>query len=98
MRQIFRYAIPLDAEYDFEIEMPKGEKRVVLVALQDRAPHNPCMWVECEYPEEKPIEVKFYVRGTGQGIPMGARHVGTWQERGFVWHLYADETSMVHKA
>jgi hypothetical protein len=88
---IYRFEIPifeLDEAGHFTLEMPVGS-RILHLDLQDRAPHHPSMWVACD-PQREPIEHHFYVIGTGHGhtaIDYGD-HVGTFQQAGYVWHVY----------
>lgn len=68
------------------VMLPQGA-RVIHVALQDRAPHSPSMWIELD--ESMPgSPVEFAIVGTGYEIPDGWMHVGTWQQDGYVWHLF----------
>lgn len=48
----------------------------------------PCIWAEVDV--DSPLEVEaLAVLGTGHEVPEGARHLGTWLDPPYVWHLYA---------
>lgn len=69
------------------IRLPK-DARVIHVAVQQRAPHHPCMWVELTTDTTYFRDLEFAIVGTGREVPDDWTHVGTWQEQGYVWHLY----------
>jgi hypothetical protein len=69
------------------IKAPLGAK-ILHVDLQQRAPHQPSMWVQLDEEREPVLEHHFEVVGTGHPVPKGGIYVGTWQEDGYVWHLY----------
>jgi hypothetical protein len=81
VRRVWKYVI---AETDtFTVSMPDGA-RVVALQLQHG---QPTFWAEVD--DARPmVEVDFAVVGTGQPVPVGTAHVGTWQYGHLVWHLY----------
>lgn len=92
MKRIFRYDLfdifnmSMNPKVRTTLPLPQGA-RVIHVALQDRAPHHPCMWVTLD--ETLPHrDVEFCIVGTGHEYPDGWTHVGTWQQDGYVWHLF----------
>jgi hypothetical protein len=52
---------------------------------------TPCIWVLVN-PEEEPEPRHFEIFGTGNPFPVDVgsdrRFIGTFQENGFVWHLF----------
>ncbi len=80
MRTIWKHPIR-----SFEFTLPLSENwRVVLVETQGK---DACAWIE-HYPDEASVSVSFQVFRTGHSIPFSARWQGSWQDAGFVWHLY----------
>lgn len=95
MRVIYRYEIDLDAaakdEGYFSLELPLGSEPLH-VAVQERAPHAPSLWALVD-PERPPIKRKFLLAGTGTEHKdfFGSkwnRYIGTFQQHGFVWHVW----------
>lgn len=89
MKVIHRFEIPMDEaalnEGQFSLELPR-DAVLLHVAVQDRAPHAPCMWFSLD--EESEPEVRhFAIVGTGHPHLLDT-HVATWQQHGFVWHLF----------
>jgi hypothetical protein len=51
-------------------------------------PHdNPCIWAEVETSLSM-VEYDVYVVGTGQPIPSGTYHAGSFGQNQFIWHIY----------
>lgn len=89
MKTIFRYPIPLEVFLGsgrVEIPMPKDAK-ILHLALQERAPHAPSLWVELDEGDKNATRV-FEIVGTGHTVPENGVYIGTWQQAGYVWHLY----------
>jgi hypothetical protein len=91
MKVIYRYPINMHRAAEqggaIEIEMPLGS-RILHVAPQDRAPFEPSIWALVD-PNREPVSRRFEIHGTG--IPSDAfptDHVATWQQQGYVWHLF----------
>ena len=87
--RVFRFDIDLAAmaaaDARMTVSAPPG--KVLLVDVQQRAPGLPCLWLEVPL-DEPPVDRVFEVVGTGHDVPEGGVHVGSWQQEGFVWHLY----------
>ena len=49
-----------------------------------------CVWAEVET-TAKPVVHRLWIVGTGHQIPEGTRHVMSCLDRGYVWHLFAQE-------
>jgi hypothetical protein len=66
------------------INMPEGARILTLQVQYD----EPTLWAIVD-PDQKLISRRFIVVGTGHEVPpdVGA-YVGTWQPRGFVFHLF----------
>ena len=90
MRCIRKYPI---GQTDFSHHFPVGAQ-ILAVELQHGVP---TMWVEldalgseaAEAGESlKTIEWDFTVVATGSPVPDNARHIATYQQPPYVWHLY----------
>ena len=74
--------------YKFEIRpgsetlLPRGAK-VIHVGMQGLIP---CVWAIVD-PSAR-MDKEYRVFGTGHEVPDGWRHVGTWLDAPFVWHLF----------
>lgn len=87
MRTVHKFKIPLaTAEFHLGLNM---EAKVLYVGMQRGEPH---VWVEVDtksYQEPR----KFTIVGTGTPLPAeDVRHVGTWQQDSFVFHLYEHQS------
>lgn len=81
MKQVWKYSLPNGSA---EIEMP-AYAEVVHVGLQNDVLQ---IWAVVD-PDAKRKELRvFHVYGTGHGIRDNAKHVGTWFDAPFVWHLF----------
>lgn len=49
-------------------------------------------WIEVWYETEgdNPIDVRFYVEGTGHQFTHQAQHVATFQDGALIWHVYVE--------
>lgn len=87
MKQVWKYSLATFPEGIAEIEMP-AYAEVVHVGLQDR---TPTIWAVVD-PDAKRKELRrFKIYGTGHGIRENAKHVGTWFQGPYVWHLFEIE-------
>ena len=93
------YRFPIDMEEAaatggrVELVLPLGA-RILYVAAQERAPNQPSMWVLLD-PAREPVRHVFRIYSTGQEGELPPDYIGTWQQHGFVWHLFEEleETS-----
>lgn len=83
MRTVHKYQFSVATSY---IEMPRHAE-ILLVALQGS---TPTMWAAVNTAEQT-VTRKFVVTGTGQPVKDGLRHVASFQDPPFVWHLWEDE-------
>ena len=84
MMTIWKYPIEVTAKQ--LIAMPEGAK-ILTVQTQDG---RPCLWALVDPERELKCRLVHTV-GTGQEVPLGARHyVGTYQLRGglLVYHVF----------
>lgn len=92
MRTIWKFQIDL-ANHDaivcgtpvYRFEFPVGS-----VVLDVQLQHGmPTFWVDLFDQNESNVQ-RFAVVGTGREVPFYVRDwEGTWQQDGFVWHLYS---------
>lgn len=47
-----------------------------------------CVWLEIPLNALPSVPRKFVVIGTGDPVPEGGVHVGSWVDGQFVWHAY----------
>lgn len=91
MDTIWRFPIDMQEAADnggrIEIEAPIGAK-ILHVDLLQRAPHEPSMWVQLDESRRPMLTHAFQIVGTGRAVPERGHHVATWQQDGYVWHLY----------
>lgn len=81
MKKVFKYPFPIGA---FNLEMPNGAK-ILHVGIQG---HTPCLWAEVS-PDDQHELRRFIVHGTGHPIMEdGRKHIETFLDGSFVWHLY----------
>lgn len=87
MNAIWRFPIEMNPDGRIAIEMPTGA-RILTIQVQERAPNMPSIWVLCD-DKAPPLERHFQIIGTGHTADVEAdKYVGTWQQGGFVWHLF----------
>jgi hypothetical protein len=93
MRTVWRFDIPLEEVKDrgglFTLTLPLNS-RPLHVDVQQRAPHKPSIWVLCDEDEERTVEWEFLLVGTGTQAhePVASKYLGTFQDMGFVWHIF----------
>ncbi|MCX7180389.1 MAG: hypothetical protein NTX56_17060 [Proteobacteria bacterium] len=81
MKAIFKY--PLRA-FDWYVPMPIGAE-IIALQVQDSVP---TIWaiVDASAPKQ---QRRFRTHGTGHPLPDDpGKHVGTYQEGPFVWHVF----------
>lgn len=82
--RIYKYPIHLKKKSVF---MPAGA-RILTVQMQG---DTPTIWALVD-PAKKPCDRLIHVFGTGWDIPKHIdRYIGTWQDGGFVWHLFEEQ-------
>jgi hypothetical protein len=90
---VYRFEIPLDEIKAnggvFTLELPLHSVPLH-VDVQQRAPHRPSMWVLVNVDEPRTTKKEFVFVGTGsQGAePPATGYIGTFQDAGFVWHVF----------
>ena len=80
MKTIWKFVIPL--QHAVKIDMPVNAD-LLTVQLQGDVP---TLWASVD-PEAQRATRVLTIIGTGREAPEG-RYVGTWQQDGFVWHLF----------
>lgn len=95
MRTIHKYVIPFapdTGEHGRFVIETREVATFLHVALQPRPMGRfaAVIWAEVDT-DSKPEVEELVVLGTGGEVPKGARHLGTWLDGPFVWHLYALE-------
>lgn len=91
MRTIYKY--PIEITDLQKIEMPIGE---VLHAGLDPS-GTPCIWAAVDTECDR-ISQEILIYGTGNTMPVypsGRRHVGTFVQGQFVWHVFAGRASAI---
>ena len=85
---IWKYPVPV--EDSFEVDLPKGAQ-ILHVGAQGVMYF---MWCLITHPATSVEVRRFRVFDTGQLIPddEDLTHVATWQQAGFVWHLFEKNT------
>jgi len=48
---------------------------------------TPCIWAEVDTRNES-VRRSILIIGTGNPIPYGAKHIGSFVQGSFVWHVY----------
>ena len=83
MNTIYKYPIPhLDEQ---EIQMPLGSE-IIRVGLDPR--EVPCLWAIVDIDKPK-APVRVLTVGTGDVMPsMPYRHIGSFVDGSFVWHIF----------
>ena len=88
MKAIWKYPLPVSVS--FPLLLPKGAE-VLSVQVQGGHPLNnqAVLWafVDTELPK---VMRKFSIFATGEEVEESddLEYVGTWQSKGFVWHLF----------
>lgn len=89
MAVIYKYDIHDKLDQVIEFDWPSTE---ILMVDIDQKTGRACMWVQHyvapDISQDK-SKRKFVVKGTGELFkPHGLKHIASWQERMFIWHLY----------
>lgn len=83
MATIYKYPIKITDKQ--KLRLPKNSK-IVRVGTDPK--NQPCIWAIVNTDEELE-EVIIYVVGTGNPFPQGAeKHIGSFKERSFIWHVF----------
>jgi hypothetical protein len=83
MKTIYKYPIEIVASQ--EVEMPISAE-VIHAGLDPQG--APCVWATVRT-DNKMEAFTIYIVGTGQSIPiMARRHVGSFNQALFVWHVF----------
>ncbi len=81
MKRVYKFPVHFMASFSYPMS---ADAEIVHVALQDGQPH---FWF-CTDTLAPPVSRHFQVFGTGHDIPHNAKHLGSWLEGAFVWHLF----------
>jgi hypothetical protein len=82
MKTIHKYIIDITDEQ--LIQIPE-EAEILHAGLDPRG--YPCLWARVD--TDKPFEsVKIIVAGTGNPLPEVGRHLGSFTQNFFVWHVF----------
>ena len=83
-QEIWKYALQLDSNGNYPVDMPKGAK--ILTAQLNGG--QVCLWAQAM--PDAPLETRqFAVHMTGQ--PLGGNpgnYIGTVQQAPYVWHVF----------
>lgn len=86
MRTIYKYPLEITDEQVIKISLFKYIcESIVRVDLDPLG--QPCIWCEVET-TSKPLPVIIFIVGTGNPIPDEAKHIGSFIQGPFVWHVY----------
>lgn len=81
--QIWKFPLEWDYGREAEVEMPKGAEILTL-----QVQHGiPCLWARL-CPAREKVKRRFSVIGTGWDFDGAGAYVGTYQQDGFVWHVF----------
>ena len=84
MKTIYKY--PIEITNKQIIEMPCNYK-LLHVGLDPEG--NPVLWAEV-YTSSPTALVPIYVIGTGHPVPEETKHIGSFVQIPFVWHVYTN--------
>ncbi len=79
MRTIFKFRLETA-----RIRMSAGAK---IIHLGVDPMGHPCVWAEVET-EAPLVNRRLAIVGTGQPLPEGGKHIGSYLDAPFVWHVY----------
>ncbi len=85
MKTIWKYPFKVDDRFTLEIP---ARSEVIHVGLDPEG--NRCLWILLD-PEDVKYTATFYIFGTGHNVDsrfQGSRHVGSFIEGPFVWHVF----------
>jgi hypothetical protein len=79
---VYKYTFAVD--YRISIQMP-ADAKILMIDVQFGVP---CMWALVD-PAKPMVQREFLIVGTGHPVPpSGNRHVGSFQQPPFVWHVF----------
>lgn len=78
---IYKYPFLIGAEV--EVSMPANAE-ILMVAMQGE---QACIWARVD-PTDIDLLRTFYCRGTGHDIGPNMKHIASFQNPPFVWHLF----------
>lgn len=83
MKTIYKY--PLEIKGEQTIKTGGDGANIIHVGLDPMG--TPCIWLEVDtlWPYK---DLPIYIVGTGNPIPEGRGHVGSFVQGPFVWHVY----------
>lgn len=76
--------------YGKAIELMLDPASKVVLVGKDWASKSLCIWIELDKSRgpEFAVRTKFEIYGTGHDIPHNAKHIGSYVDDPYVWHLY----------
>ena len=86
MRTIWKFKLPI-VQFSIDLRMPQAAE---LLSVQLSADGIVYVWALVES-DSAIVRRRMYIVGTGHAAPpevRSARHVGTVQDRCFVWHIF----------
>lgn len=84
MRSIWKFPLPVALDdKPAEVTMPEG----AVIVHFDTPGREPTVWALVDS-DNPPEPRRFRIFGTGHPLPRGARHVGTYSDGPFVWHVF----------
>jgi hypothetical protein len=87
MRKVFKY--PIEGT-DMQTVICQCPLRVIHAGLDPQG--TACIWVEVNTVFRSMAPVTIWIVGTGSPIPAQAvRHIGSFNQGPFVWHVYTQE-------
>ena len=81
MRTIHKYPLAIIDEQIITSQLSKW----LHVGLDSQG--TPCIWAEVDTRNEK-VRCLIRIVGTGNPIPNGSEHIGSFVQGPFVWHVY----------
>lgn len=60
--------------------------KILMVGLDPNG--KPALWLETPREQHKVVQIQIYIVGTGQDVPQGTTHVGSFVQHQYVWHVY----------
>ena len=78
MKKIYKYVL------GNKMLLPVGFNIIEVEKQNDRW----CLWAEVNTETIEMVEVEFVVKPTGAEVLEGERHIKTFFENSFVWHIY----------
>ena len=85
MRTVYKYAIErIESKGELTLMLP-SDAVIVHVGIDPNG--KVCIWCELD-PERPQVPRQLYVKATGDPIEDGLRHIGSFVNPPFVWHVY----------